>query len=110
MSVRYKESNRLVERALKSIPLASQTFSKSITQFPQGVSPLFVERGLGSYVWDVDGNEYIDFVNALNSVSIGYNDPDVTAAINKQLLNGVSFTLPHRLEMEVAEMLIELVW
>jgi len=109
MSERYKESNSLVERALKSIPLASQTFSKSITQFPRGVSPLFIERGLGSHVWDVDGNEYIDFVNALNSVSIGYNDPDVTAGISKQLLNGVSFTLPHRLEMEVAEALIDII-
>ena len=109
MSVRYKESNSLIERSLESIPLASQTFSKSITQFPRGVSPLFIERGLGSHVWDVDGNEYVDFVNALNSVSIGYNDTDVSAAISKQLLNGVSFTLPHRLETEVAEALIELV-
>lgn len=109
MNTRYKESNHLIERALKTIPLGSQTFSKSITQFPQGVSPLFIERGQGSHVWDVDGNEYIDFISGLLSVSVGYNDPDVTAAVSKQLNNGFIFSLPHRLEMEVAEMLVDLV-
>ena len=109
MNVGYKESNNLIERALKSIPLGSQTFSKSITQFPRGVSPLFIERGCGSHVWDVDGNEYVDFVNALASVSIGYNDLDINNAISEQLAKGISFTLPHRLEMEVAEILIDIV-
>lgn len=106
---RYKESGRLLKRALKTIPLGSQTFSKSITQFPQGVSPLFISHGQGSRVWDVDGNEYIDFMNALLSVSLGYNDTDVTNAVKKQLDNGVSFSLSHPLEMEVAEMLVEMI-
>ena len=106
---RYQESNRLLERALKTIPLGSQTFSKSITQFPKGVSPLFITHGKGSRVWDVDGNEYIDFMNALLSVSLGYNDIDVTNAVKRQLDNGVSFSLPHPLEMEVAEMLVEMI-
>jgi len=77
MSNRYQKSESLLKRALKTIPLASQTFSKSLTQFPVGVSPLFIKRGQGSHVWDVDGNEYIDFINALASVTLGYNDPDV---------------------------------
>jgi len=106
---RYNTSNQLVKRALKTIPLASQTFSKSISQFPQGVSPLFIERGQGSHVWDVDGNEYVDFVNALASVTLGYNDPEVTKAVHAQIEQGVSFSLPHRLEMEVAEMLVEMI-
>jgi len=106
---RYQESNRLLKRALKTIPLGSQTFSKSITQFPQGVSPLFITHGQGSRVWDVDGNEYVDFMNALLSVSLGYNDIDVTNAVKRQLDNGVSFSLPHPLEMEVAEMLVEMI-
>jgi glutamate-1-semialdehyde 2,1-aminomutase len=61
----YKESEQLLEQALRSIPLASQTFSKSLTQYPRGVSPFFIEKGKGAKVWDVDGNEYIDFVNAI---------------------------------------------
>jgi len=109
MSIRYKKSEELVERALRTIPLASQTFSKSITQYPRGTSPLFISRGEGSRVWDVDGNEYIDFVNGLLSVSLGYNDPDVNSAVQAQLKNGVIFSLPHVLEMEVAEMLVEMV-
>ena len=106
---RYKESNKLLERALKTIPLGSQTFSKSITQFPKGISPLFIDHGMGSHVWDVDGNEYIDFLNGLLSVSIGYCDPDITNSVILQLKKGITFSLPHKLEIEVSEMLVELI-
>ena len=106
---RYKESNNLIQRALKTIPLGSQTFSKSITQFPRGASPLFLDHGLGSHVWDVDGNEYIDFLNALLSVSIGYCDPDITNSVISQLKKGITFSLPHKLETEVSEMLVEMI-
>lgn len=109
MSDRYKKSEALLERALKVIPLGSQTFSKSLTQYPYGVSPYFIERGEGCRVWDVDGNEYIDFINSLASVTLGYNDSDVTAAVRAQLDDGVIFSLPHRLEMEVAERIVEMV-
>jgi glutamate-1-semialdehyde aminotransferase len=109
MSVRYKASEELLERALRTIPLGSQTFSKSKTQLPYGVSPYFVERAEGSRFWDADGNEYIDFANALASVTLGYRDPDVDAAVRRQMENGVTFSLPHRLEMEVAEMLVEMI-
>lgn len=106
---RYNNSLELLERALQSIPLGSQTFSKSITQFPQGISPLFIEFGKGSEVTDVDGNTYIDFVNSLASVSIGYSDEEINSAVREQLHKGVTFSLPHRLETEVAELLIEMI-
>jgi len=105
----YTASLALYERAKKSIPLASQTFSKSITQYPMGVSPLFIKRGMGSHVWDVDDNEYIDFVNALLAVMLGYNDADVNAAVLAQINNGVSFSLAHPLECQLAEKIIEMV-
>ena len=105
----YKKSNQLLERALKSIPLASQTFSKSLTQYPQRVSPFFIEKGNGARVWDVDGNEYIDFVNSLAAVTLGYCDQEVDEAVHKQMKNGVTFSLPHALEMEVAEKLIDII-
>jgi len=105
----YKNSEQLLDRALKSIPLASQTFSKSKTSIPYGVSPYFVERASGSKMWDVDGNEYIDFVSGLACVTLGYCDPDVDGAVQEQMKNGVTFSLPHRLEMEVAEMIVEVV-
>ena len=109
MSTRYQQSEVLLDRALKSIPLASQTFSKSYMNFPKGAAPLFIERGQGSHVWDVDGNEYIDFVSGLASITLGYNDPDVNLAVTAQMKNGVTFSLPHRLEMEVAEQIIDMV-
>ncbi len=109
MSERYHNSELLLERALKSIPLGTQTFSKSKTQYPYGVSPYFIKKGKGSHVWDVDDNEYIDFINGLASVTLGYNDPDVNAAVLEQLDNGVTFSLPHPLEFIVAEKIIEMV-
>ncbi|CAN7157046.1 aminotransferase class III-fold pyridoxal phosphate-dependent enzyme [Paenibacillus sp. LjRoot56] len=109
MSERYYNSEQLLERALKTIPLGSQTFSKSKTQYPFGVSPYFIKKGLGSRVWDVDNNEYIDFANSLCSVTLGYNDVDVTNAVREQLEDGTIFTLPHTLEFEVAEKMVEMI-
>lgn len=109
MSQRYIQSEKLLEKALKIIPLGSQTFSKSKIQYPYGVSPYFIKRGQGSHVWDIDGNEYIDFVNALAAVTLGYNDPDVTNAVKTQLEEGTIFSLPHELEIKVAEKIVEMV-
>jgi glutamate-1-semialdehyde 2,1-aminomutase len=109
MSERYLHSEELLERALKTIPLGSQTFSKSKTQYPMNVSPFFIQKGLGSRVWDVDGNEYIDFINSLAAITLGYCDPDVDAAVRAQLEDGVIFSLPHPLEIQVAEQIVKLV-
>jgi len=109
MSNRYHNSEKFLERALRTIPLGSQTFSKSKTTLPYGVSPYFVERGEGSKIWDIDGNEFIDFVSALCCVTLGYKDVDVDKAVHKQMENGVTFSLPHRLETEVAELLVDMV-
>lgn len=106
---RYTNSEKLLEQALQSIPLGSQTFSKSKTQYPMGVSPFFIRRGRGSRVWDVDDNEYVDFINSLAAITLGYSDPDVDAAVRAQLEDGVIFSLPHPIEMKVAEQLIKLV-
>lgn len=105
----FHKSDELLARAERVIPLASQTFSKSRTQYPVGVSPLFLERGKGSRVWDVDGNEYIDFVNSLLSITLGYQDPDVDSAVRAQLDRGIILSLPGRLETEVAERIVAMV-
>ena len=105
----YKESEKLLNRALESIPLGSQTFSKSHIQYPEGEAPLFIERGSGGRVWDVDGNEYVDLVCGLLPVVLGYCDPDVDEAIQAQLKNGITFSQPSPLEAELAERLIEII-
>ena len=93
-------------RAERVIPLGTQTLSKSPTQFVQGVLPIFLERGAGAHVWDVDGNEYIDYPMALGPIILGYAEPAVDDAVRAQLADGVVFTLMHPLEVEVAERIV----
>src|SRR5678810_768839 len=81
MNNRYKKSEDYLARALKTVPLGSQTFSKSKTQLPEGISPFFASKGNGAYLWDVDGNQYVDFANCLAAITLGYNDPDVNKAV-----------------------------
>ncbi len=95
-------------RAQRVIPLGTQTLSKGPSQFVQGVSPIYLERGKGSHVWDVDGNEYVDFPMALGPVILGYAEPLVDDAIKRQLDDGITFTLMHPLEVEVAERIVTL--
>ena len=102
-------SREYLARARKVIPSCTQTFSKGPTQFVQGVAPLFLQRGRGSHVWDVDGNEYIDYPMALGPIVLGYDDPDVLAAVQAQLADGVTFSLAHPLEVEVAEALAKVI-
>jgi glutamate-1-semialdehyde 2,1-aminomutase len=106
---KYENSEEWLIRAEKTIPLGSQTFSKSRTQYPVGISPLYLEKGKGSTVWDLDGNRYIDLVNALASVTLGYSYRGMNVAIKKQLTKGISLSLPARLEAEVSERLVDLI-
>jgi glutamate-1-semialdehyde aminotransferase len=105
---RFDQSLAWWARAERVIPLGTQTFSKSPTQFVQGATPIFLERGRGAHVWDVDGNEYIDYPMALGPVILGYAEPAVDAAISAQLRDGITFTLMHPLEVEVAERIVEM--
>ena len=106
---RYTRSQQYLVRAEEIIPGGAQTFSKTTMVYPYGVSPYFLTRGQGSRVWDVNGNEYIDFNCGLASINLGYNDADVTHAVHEQLRSGVTFSLSHPVEIEVAERLVALV-
>ncbi len=96
-------------RAQWVIPGCAQTFSKGYTQHVQGVAPLFLQRGQGCHVWDVDGNEYIDYVQGLLANLLGYAHPEVNAAAIAQYADGHSFSLPHPLEVQLAERLTRLI-
>ena len=104
-----KKSSDLLRKTLERIPGASQTFSKGPTQFVEGVAPAFAVRGKGCRLWDPDGNEYLDCGMALGAAILGYADDDVDAAAAAQLKEGASFTLPHPLELEVAETLARII-
>jgi glutamate-1-semialdehyde aminotransferase/spore coat polysaccharide biosynthesis protein SpsF (cytidylyltransferase family) len=104
-----QKSQEWLNRSLKVIPGGSQTFSKGYTQYVQGVSPIFLERGKGCRVWDVDGNEYVDYVQGLLPNILGYAHEEVNSAVARQLSEGHSFSLPHPLEVELAERLTRLI-
>jgi glutamate-1-semialdehyde aminotransferase/spore coat polysaccharide biosynthesis protein SpsF (cytidylyltransferase family) len=103
------KSQAWLERAKKVIPGCAQTFSKGYTQYVQGVAPIFLQRGKGCRVWDVDGNEYIDYVQGLLPNILGYANDEVNAAAAAQLAQGHSFSLPHPLEVQLAERLTRLI-
>jgi len=105
----FTRSNDLFKKAIQSIPFGAQTFSKSYLQFPLGQSPLFLSHGDGARVFDVDGNDYVDLVNALLPVVLGYRDHDVDAAIRNQLDSGISFSLATELEEKLASKLCEII-
>jgi glutamate-1-semialdehyde-2,1-aminomutase len=107
--IKISNSLKLKRKISELIPGCSQTFSKGSTQFVQGVAPVFLEKGKGSHVWDVDGNEYIDYAMALGPIILGHNYPAVTEAVKEILKKGTTFTLPHRLEGELAEILCEII-
>jgi len=104
-----EKSLELKAKAQALIPSATQTLSKGPTQYVQGVAPVFLARAKGSHVWDVDGNEYIDYPMALGPIILGHGYPAVDEAVRRQMADGVSFSLPHPLECEVAEQMTALI-
>ncbi|HLA42156.1 MAG TPA: aminotransferase class III-fold pyridoxal phosphate-dependent enzyme, partial [Aggregatilineales bacterium] len=103
----FTQSDVWWSRGKAIIPAGTQTLSKGPTQFVQGVSPKYLQRGEGSHVWDVDGNEYIDYPMGLGPIILGHAHPVVNAAVSEQLAQGSTFTHMHPLEVEVAELLVE---
>jgi glutamate-1-semialdehyde aminotransferase len=107
--VKLTRSQEWFKRGLAVIPLATQTLSKATSQFVQGIAPIYVERGDGPYLWDVDGNRWTDYIAALGPVVLGYNNTEVNDAIIQQLRKGMSFSLSHRCEVELAERICSLI-
>jgi glutamate-1-semialdehyde aminotransferase len=102
-------SEALYARAQGLIPAGTQTLAKGPGQFVRGVAPLYLRSGKGARVIDVDGNEYLDWSMGVGPLSLGYAHPAVDAAIRAQLEDGITFSLMHPLEVEVAELIRELV-
>lgn len=104
-----KKSDEYYQKALDLIPAVTQTLAKGPGQNIKGVAPKYLVKGKGSHVWDVDGNEYLDFNMAIGPLSLGYAYDKVDEAIKKQLADGITFSLMHPLEVEVAELINKIV-
>ncbi len=103
------KSDELYARATGLIPAYSQVIAKGPTQYVNGVAPKYLQRGKGSHVWDVDGNEYIDLNSGVGPISLGYCYERVDEAIKRQLEDGITLSLVHPLEVEVAELVREVI-
>jgi glutamate-1-semialdehyde aminotransferase len=104
-----KKSEDLYQRAIKVIPGATQTLSKGADRFVNGVTPKFLSHGNNAHVWDIDGNEYIDWPMGLGAILLGYGIRDDIADIMTAYAAGPSFTLPHYSEVDLAEKLVEII-
>jgi glutamate-1-semialdehyde aminotransferase len=96
-------------RATGLIPAYTQTLAKGPGQYVAGIAPKYLQRGKGSHVWDVDGNEFIDFSMAIGPLSLGYAYDAVDRAIRAQLEDGITFSMMHPLEVEVAELIRDVI-
>ncbi|MCR5205003.1 MAG: aminotransferase class III-fold pyridoxal phosphate-dependent enzyme [Lachnospiraceae bacterium] len=105
----FEKSNALLERELKVSPLAAQTYSKSYRYFSKGFAPSYMDHGEGCYIYDVDGNKFIDFMCALGPITVGYNEPAVNEAVIKQVNKFASGSLQSELEVELAEKICEII-
>lgn len=97
----------LRERAHRYIPGGAHTYAKGDDQFPEQAPP-FIARGAGCRVWDLDGNEYLEYGMGLRAVTLGHAFGPVLDAVREQLALGSNFTRPSPLEVECAEALLEL--
>lgn len=101
----FSSSKELRQKSHKLIPAGAHTYSKADDQFPE-MSPGFIVRGKGAYVWDIDNNQYIDWGMGLRSVILGHAYEPVLQAVREQLELGTNFTRPSVIEVELAELLV----
>lgn len=98
----------IYQRSTESIAHGALTNSKRAQSFVKGVFPTHLTRGRGCYVWDTQGNKYIDFIAGLGSNLLGYAHPEISEAIVKQAALGSTLSLGTPLEVECAEKVKEM--
>lgn len=104
----YKKSTELFNRALKVIPtgIYGHLGPSNSCAIPVKSFPMFGERGKDSYIWDVDGNKYIDYMCAYGPNVLGYCDEDVNAAVAEQMKIADCLTTPSYKLLEFAEVMV----
>jgi glutamate-1-semialdehyde 2,1-aminomutase len=106
--MKLERSKALQQQSHKLIPGGAHTYAKGDDQYPEQ-SPAFLVRGQGCHVWDVDGNEFIEYGMGLRAVTLGHAYPSVVEAVTRQLQYGANFTRPSVIELECAEKLLSLI-
>jgi glutamate-1-semialdehyde 2,1-aminomutase len=106
--MQFDTSNQLRARFNELIPGGGHTYAKGDDQFPEGMAP-YIVRGQGSHVWDVDGNEFIEYGSGLRAVTIGHAHASIVEAAHRQMTLGANFARPALIELECAEAFRELI-
>ena len=107
MAFSTEKSRQVYERTLGVLIEASSSSSRGPANF--GKYPIFMERGRGSRICDVDGNEYIDWMMAFGALPLGHAHPEIVEAISEAAATGAHFATATAVELEVAEMLQRMV-
>ena len=96
------------ERLLKAIPGGAHTYSRGFDQYPSN-APQILTRGKGAYIYDPEGNKYLDYGMALRAVNLGYAEDEIDAGAIEQIKNGNNLTRPSMIELQAAELLVDLI-
>jgi glutamate-1-semialdehyde 2,1-aminomutase len=104
----FTRSHQLSARLRSLIPGGAHTYAKGTDQYPE-FSPHVLARGRGCHVWDIDGNEFIEYGMGLRAVTLGHAFPQVVEAVRKSLDLGTNFNRPAAMELECAETFLEII-
>jgi glutamate-1-semialdehyde 2,1-aminomutase len=96
------------ERLLRSIPGGAHTYSRGYDQYPSN-APQILESGKGVHITDPDGKRYLDYGMGLRAVNLGYGEDEIDEAAIKQIRSGTNLTRPSLIELEAAELFIDLI-
>jgi glutamate-1-semialdehyde 2,1-aminomutase len=106
INTNFTRSLGMQDRFHDLIPGGSHTYAKGDDQYPEFMPP-YIDHGLGAHVWDVDGNEYIEYGMGLRAVTLGHGEPRVAGAAYRQMLRGDNFVRPAAIELEAAERFLQ---
>ena len=102
----YDQSRQLFEKSQRVIPGGVNSPVRAFRSV--GGTPIFFREAKGAYMWDVDGNKYIDYIGSWGPAILGHAHPDVVAAVQERAAKGMSFGAPTEAELELAERLVAL--
>ncbi len=112
------DTNRIFAQYTAKTPGSHRLYERAVNVFPGGVThdtrylqpyPLYIERAAGARKWDVDGNEYVDYIGGHGALILGHVHPQVAEAVREQLAKGTHFGASHELEVRLGELIQKLV-
>ncbi len=105
--MRTEHSHHLFQQAQKYIPGGVNSPVRAFKSVK--LDPLFIERGHGAYLYDADGNQYLDYVASWGPMIVGHAHPEIVKSVGRAITHGTSFGAPTELEVQLAKKIVEVV-